>query len=91
METITQIAEIFKHIVESIVDYPDKVLVSPIQDREGFVLKITVVNNDIGKVIGKQGRTARSLRTIAQALSMKYRIPIALDITDGALRIGPRD
>ena len=84
MEQITQIAETFRGVVRLMVDYPDDVEVSPIKDGEGFVLEIMVSRTDVGKVIGKMGRTARSLRQILQAVSMTHKIPITFNIVDDA-------
>ena len=84
MEQIRQIAETFSGVVRLMVDYPDDVPVSPFKDGEGFVLEIRVSRMDVGKVIGKMGRTARSLRQILQAVSLTHKIPIALDIVDEA-------
>ena len=67
-ETMKQL--IFE-IVQALVDQPDAVSVELIDDREATILRVRVAPQDIGKVIGKQGRTARSLRTILGAASMK--------------------
>jgi len=53
-----------------------------IEDRESTVLRVRVAPQDIGKVIGKQGRTARSLRTILGAASMKLHHRFSLDILE---------
>ena len=88
MEQITHIVETFRGVVRLMVDCPDDVQVSPIKDGAGFVLEITVSRTDVGKVIGKMGRTARSLRQILQAVSLTHKIPIALDIVDDAPSAG---
>jgi uncharacterized protein len=69
-------------IVRALVDDPAAVLVEAIPDNDVTVLRLRVAPSDIGKVIGKQGRTARSLRTILGAASMKYRHRFALDIVE---------
>src|ERR1700749_3468417 len=58
-------------IAKALVDEPDAVKVEAIQEGEATLLRLRVAPGDIGKVIGKQGRTARSLRTILGAASMK--------------------
>jgi predicted RNA-binding protein YlqC (UPF0109 family) len=76
-------------IVQALVDQPEDVQVELIEDRDSTVIRLRVAHQDIGKVIGKQGRTARSLRTILGAASMKLRHRFALDImedTDGRQR-----
>ena len=69
-------------IVQALVDIPDAVSVEVIEDRESTVLRGRVAPQDIGKVIGKQGRTARSLRTILGAASMKLHHRFSLDILE---------
>ena len=79
---------LMKEIVRALVDEPSAVLVEAIADNDVTVLRLRVAPSDIGKVIGKQGRTARSLRTILGAASMKYRHRFALDIVEAE---GSRD
>jgi hypothetical protein len=69
-------------IVRALVDDTKAVQVEAIPDNDVTVLRLRVAPGDIGKVIGKQGRTARSLRTILGAASMKYKHRFALDIVE---------
>jgi predicted RNA-binding protein YlqC (UPF0109 family) len=69
-------------VVRALVDEPNAVLVTVVPDGDITVLQLEVAPGDIGKVIGKQGRTARSLRTILGAASMKHRHRFALDIVE---------
>ncbi len=69
-------------IVRALVDQPDDVKVDLIDDNGSTVIRLRVAHQDIGKVIGKQGRTARSLRTILGAASMKLHHRFALDIVE---------
>lgn len=69
-------------VVQALVDQPDGVSVESIEEQEATVLRVRVAPEDIGKVIGKQGRTARSLRTILGAAGMKLRHRFALDIIE---------
>jgi predicted RNA-binding protein YlqC (UPF0109 family) len=69
-------------IVQALVDQPEDVEVELVEDHESTVIRLRVAHQDIGKVIGKQGRTARSLRTILGAASMKLRHRFALDIVE---------
>ncbi len=69
-------------IVHALVDQPDDVSVEMIADQDSTVIRLRVAHQDIGKVIGKQGRTARSLRTILGAASMKLHHRFALDIVE---------
>ena len=79
-------AELMKHlilqIVCALVDQPDDVSVDLLNDNDSTVIRLRVAHQDIGKVIGKQGRTARSLRTILGAASMKLHHRFALDIVE---------
>ncbi len=69
-------------IARALVDNPDKVEVEALALEETTVLRLHVSDADIGKVIGKQGRTAHSLRTILGAVSMKYHHRYTLDIVE---------
>jgi predicted RNA-binding protein YlqC (UPF0109 family) len=71
-------------IARALVDRPDDVIVEVLGDRDATVLRLRVAHQDIGKVIGKQGRTARSLRTILGAASMKLHHRFSLDIVEDA-------
>ncbi len=74
-------------IAQALVDTPEAVHVEAIKEAESTVLRLRVAPSDVGKVIGKQGRTARSLRTILSAASMKLQHRYALDIVEA----GPDD
>lgn len=69
-------------IARALVDSPESVVVEALQDGEATVLRLHVSPSDVGKVIGKQGRTARSLRTILSAASMKLKHRYSLDIVE---------
>jgi predicted RNA-binding protein YlqC (UPF0109 family) len=69
-------------IIRALVDQPEDVSVELIDDNGTTVIRLRVAHQDIGKVIGKQGRTARSLRTILGAASMKLHHRFALDIVE---------
>ncbi len=69
-------------IARALVDHPEQVEVQALQREESTVLRLQVSDSDIGKVIGKQGRTAHSLRTILSAVSMKYHHRYTLDIVE---------
>jgi predicted RNA-binding protein YlqC (UPF0109 family) len=75
-------------IAKALVDEPEAVQVEAIQEGESTLLRLRVAPGDIGKVIGKQGRTARSLRTILGAASMKLQHRFGLDIVEGGDRGG---
>jgi len=77
-----QMKQLMLDIVHALVDQPEDVVVETIDDQESTVIRLRVAHQDIGKVIGKQGRTARSLRTILGAASMKLHHRFALDIVE---------
>lgn len=69
-------------LAKALVDSPDSVSVEAIEEANATVLRLRVATTDIGKVIGKQGRTARSIRTILSAASMKIQHRFSLDILE---------
>ena len=71
-----------EQIAKALVDEPDQVSVQAVEGEQGTVLELRVGPNDLGKVIGKQGRTARSLRTILGAAGMKLHRRITLEILE---------
>jgi predicted RNA-binding protein YlqC (UPF0109 family) len=81
-QSTERMKQLIFEIVQSLVDLPDAVSVELIEDREATILRVRVAPQDIGKVIGKQGRTARSLRTILGAASMKLHHRFSLDILE---------
>jgi hypothetical protein len=79
---VKNMVALVSEIGRALVDTPDSVSVEAIHEGDGTVLRLRVASSDIGKVIGKQGRTARSLRTILAAASMKLRHRFSLDIVE---------
>jgi len=82
VQSAQKMRQLILEIVQALVDYPDTVTVELIEDRDSTILQVCVAPQDIGKVIGKQGRTARSLRTILGAASMKMHHRFSLDILE---------
>lgn len=74
--------ELVKFIAESLVDNPDEVQVKEIEGEQTSVIELKVAKEDLGKVIGKQGRTARAMRTILSAASTKIRKRAVLEIIE---------
>jgi len=74
--------DLVREIARALVDEPDAVAVETVSRDENTVLRLKVAPQDVGKVIGKQGRTARSVRTILGAVSMKVHHRYTLDILD---------
>ena len=71
-----------EEIAKALVDEPEHVQVSAVEGEQTTVLELRVAPNDLGKVIGKQGRTARSIRTILGAASMKLKKRYTLEILE---------
>ncbi len=63
--------DLIKRIAEALVDHPEQVEVLEVEGEQVLVLELKVAKEDIGKIIGKQGRTARAIRTILSAASGK--------------------
>ena len=82
IEPTERMKQLILEIVQALVDQPDDVSVEMLEDQDSTVIRLRVAHEDIGKVIGKQGRTARSLRTILGAASMKLHHRFALDILE---------
>jgi uncharacterized protein len=76
------VEELVREIAKALVDEPGAVEVQAVGRDENTVLKLKVAPQDVGKVIGKQGRTARSVRTILGAVSMKLHHRYTLDILE---------
>jgi hypothetical protein len=74
--------ELVKRIAEALVDEPDKVFVEEVESNSMSILQLHVAENDIGKVIGKKGRTAAAIRTILQASSAKSQKHVFLEIIE---------
>ncbi len=74
--------ELITYIAQALVDAPDQVEVSEVEGNQTSVLELKVAKEDLGKVIGKQGRTARAMRTILSAASAKLKKRTVLEIME---------
>jgi predicted RNA-binding protein YlqC (UPF0109 family) len=74
--------DLIERIARALVDKPEEVMVSAIEGNQATVLELKVAKEDLGKIIGKQGRTAKSLRTIVGAASAKERRRVILEIIE---------
>jgi len=79
---VKNMTELVAEIARALVDDQDSVSVEAIEDGECTAIRLRVAASDVGKVIGKQGRTARSMRTILSAASMKLKHRFSLDIVE---------
>ena len=74
--------ELVEDIAKALVDIPEEVSVREVQGEQVTILELKVAASDLGKVIGKQGRTARSVRTILGAAGMKLNRRFTLEILE---------
>lgn len=74
--------ELLELIAKSLVDRPEEVVVTEVEGEQTTVLELKVARDDLGKVIGKQGRTARSIRTILASAGMKLKKRIVFEIIE---------
>jgi uncharacterized protein len=73
---------LLEHVAKALVDAPDQVSVNPVDEGGETVLELTVAENDLGKVIGKSGRTARALRALLAAAGIKAHKRYTLEILE---------
>ena len=78
----SELKDLIEHIAKALVDAPDQVVVTEITGEQTTVLELKVAKEDLGKMIGKQGRTARSIRTILNGASTKLRKRSVLEILE---------
>ncbi len=78
----SELKDLMEYVTKALVDMPDKVEVTEISGEQTTVIELKVDKTDLGKVIGKQGRTARALRTILNAASTKLRKRSVLEILE---------
>ena len=74
--------DLITYIAKALVDKPEEVVVTEIEGEQTSVLELKVAKEDLGKVIGKQGRTARAMRTILSAASTKINKRSVLEIIE---------
>ena len=74
--------DLIKYIAQALVDHPEQVSVDEVEGNQTSVLELKVAKEDLGKVIGKQGRTARAMRTILSAASAKIKKRTVLEIIE---------
>jgi len=74
--------DLINYIAQALVDHPEQVSVNEVEGNQTSVLELKVAKDDIGKVIGKQGRTARAMRTILSAASAKIKKRTVLEIVE---------
>jgi predicted RNA-binding protein YlqC (UPF0109 family) len=76
------VKEFLEFLARSLVDHPEQVRVEETESSDGVLLRLTVAKEDVGKVIGKQGRIARALRTVVKASAVKDGKQATVEIVD---------
>ena len=72
--------ELVLDIAKALVDNPDAVVVEETRKDDEIILKLTVSQDDMGKVIGKQGRIAKAIRTVVRSASNREKVKVSLEI-----------
>ena len=79
---LSELSRLIEVIAKALVDFPDQVDVGEIAGENTTVIELKVAKEDLGKVIGKQGRTARSIRTVLNGASTKLKKRTVLEIVE---------
>jgi predicted RNA-binding protein YlqC (UPF0109 family) len=74
--------ELIEYLARGLVDHPEEVVVEEVDEADALVFEVKVAEQDLGKVIGKQGRTAKALQTVLSAASSKTRRRVLLEILE---------
>ncbi len=80
--TAENVPELVEHIAKALVDHPDRVRINEVKGEHTTVIELTVAKEDMGKIIGKQGRTAIAIRTLLSNVSMKTGKRFVLEIIE---------
>jgi predicted RNA-binding protein YlqC (UPF0109 family) len=72
--------ELVEFMAKSLVDNPALVIVKEVEEEQSIVLKLTVAPEDMGKIIGKQGRIAKAIRTVVKAVAVKQNKRVIVEI-----------
>jgi len=72
--------ELVEFMAKSLVDNPASVIVKEVEEEQSIILKLTVAPEDMGKIIGKQGRIAKAIRTVIKAVAVKQNKRVIVEI-----------
>ena len=72
--------ELLETIAMSLVDYPEEVRINEVDSDKAIILELSVAKEDMGKVIGKQGRIAKAIRTVIKAAAIKENVRVVVEI-----------
>lgn len=81
-ETAPDVSGLVEYIAKALVDAPEQVLVNQVEEDDETVLELEVAENDMGKVIGRQGRVVRAMRTLLDAVSDRFDRQFELEILE---------
>jgi predicted RNA-binding protein YlqC (UPF0109 family) len=81
-QNLSELSKMIENIARMLVDFPNQVLVTEIAGENTTVIELKVAQEDLGKIIGKQGKTARALRTVLTGASTKLRKRTVLEIIE---------
>jgi predicted RNA-binding protein YlqC (UPF0109 family) len=73
---------VLDHVVRSLVDDPESVSIEAVEGRRGITLEVRVAPGDMGRLIGKRGRTAQSIRTVVRAAATRDGVSVDVDFVD---------
>jgi len=79
---VSAMKDLLEEIAKALVDNPEEVQITEVEGEQTTVLELRVQNEDLGKVIGRQGRTARAIRTLLSAAGMKIHKRFVLEILE---------
>lgn len=79
---MAELKELIEFIAKSLVDHPDQVSVNEVEGEKTTILELSVAEDDLGKVIGKHGRTAKAMRTVLNAAATKEKKRAVLEIIE---------
>ena len=74
--------ELLTFVAQSLVDHPDQVVVRETEGPEAVILELSVAEEDMGKVIGRQGRIAKEIRTVIRSYAQRTGAKVSVDIVD---------
>ena len=78
--SVEDMVSLVEYIAKSLVDTPDEVKINLNEDEEAITIELSVAKDDMGKVIGKQGRIAKAIRTVVRAASLKSEKKVVVEI-----------
>lgn len=74
--------EFVAYIVKNLVDYPDKVMINEVEGTHTLIIELSVEKSDIGKIIGKRGKTINAIRTLLMSVASRNGLRVSLEILE---------